>query len=693
MIVSKEQCESLKNDFSIAIRAAEPKKLRTISQFALDEIILPPSGPKANLPFSFEYQPYVKLLFELIESGLFTRLAITGPTQTGKTFNALVVPAMYHLFEIGENVVYGIPTMAMAWDKWEQDLLPAIKASRYAELLPVSGAGSEGGKFESITFLNGATLKFMSAKGGDEKRSGFTSRVLLMTEIDKYDAAKEASRESDPVTQMIERLGAFEVLKTLVYMECTVSVKEGRIWQEYTQGSAARIALQCPRCLEHVTPEREHLIGWQTATNEIDARDWARFACPCCGESWTEEQRAEANRTAKLVHKEQTIDKDGVIHGPLPKTLTAGFRWSAVNNLFKPAADVAGREFKAKFAPDEQNSEKAMCQFVFATPVEVQLDITPLNVATLLERTHAEGRGIVPDCCTSLTVGIDLGGWWCHWTAIAYGPRARGYIIDYGRISVPQASLGLEAGLLEAMRQFRDLCNVGWTRASGEAVVPEENLLDSGWKTPLVYDFIRETGLPFRPCKGLSVSGEPVSYNRPKSTGAIVKWIGDGWHIAELKDDRIHLVEIDADEAKSTLHTRLNCDVNAAGAMTMFHIDRNDLEAMEGRRTYVRHLTAEKSVTEFKAGRGTITRWTKVRQANHYLDSTALALIGGSIDGVTVEEESDVLEPRPSSQPRASLAATVPVAPSVVQLRSVSQETSRGPVRPVRSGWVRKRSG
>jgi len=688
MIASIGQFESLRSDFAAAIRRAEPRIRRTISQFALEEIVLPPTGPHGNQRFTFDNQPYVRLLFDLIESERFPRLAITGPTQTGKTFNALVVPAMYHLFEVGENVVYGIPTMVMAYDKWTQDLLPAINASRYAELLPDDGQGSKGGKFESITFKNGATLKFMSAKGGDEKRSGFTSRILLMTEIDKYDEVSEASRESDPITQMIERLGAFEVLRTLVYMECTVSIAEGRIWQEYTNGSRGRIVLKCPYCPEWVTPERENLVGWQEADNEIDARDGAYFACPKCGHGWTEDERRHANANARLLHGSQTIDEDGTVHGALPKTLTAGFRWSAVNNMFKPSADVAGREFKAKNAPDENTSERAMCQFVWAIPFAEEKEAMPLTLTSLLDRTHAEPRGIVPANCNDVTVGLDLGGWWCHWTAIAWGARARGYIIDYGRISVPQGTLGLEAGLVEALRQFRDMCGRGWSKASGELIVPDENLIDSGWQTSLVYDFIGETGQPFRPCKGLSVSGEEVHYNRPKSTGAIVQWIGDDWHIARLKDDGIYLVEIDADAAKTTLHARLNCDTAAPGAMTLFHVDRSDLTAVEERRTFVRHLTAEKSTTEFKPGKGTITRWKKVRAANHHLDSTALALIGGSINGVSVIEELDET---------SSKAAAAPIVQPITHAHeNISREITpvqqqRSIVRTVSQGWIRKR--
>jgi transposase InsO family protein len=66
-----------------------------------------------------------------------------------------VIPILYHLFELEETVICGLPDMDMASDKWRENLLPAIQSSRYRELLPKSGGGSRGGKVESIQFGNG----------------------------------------------------------------------------------------------------------------------------------------------------------------------------------------------------------------------------------------------------------------------------------------------------------------------------------------------------------------------------------------------------------------------------------------------------------------------------------------------------------------------------------------------------------
>lgn len=640
-------------------------KLRTVREFAEQEIVIP-DGPFRGRRWRAETQPYAALWFDLLMRLEFNRFAATGPSQSGKTLHAYVIPTMWHLFEIGENVGCGVPSMDMAFDKWTKDFQPAIAASRFSDLIPTTGGGSRGGKFESITFKNGATLKFLTAGGGDKKRAGYTIRVLIMTEVDGFDTPGEMSREADPIVQMEARTNSYGPRKR-VYLECTPSIEEGRIWQEYLLGTNSKIVLPCPHCDEWVSPEREHLLGWQDAPDEIAAQEKAKFFCPACGTGWSDAARVASNRAATVIHRGQSIDKKGRITGPVPRTMTFSLRWSAVNNLFASPGDLGLTEWRARRDVNEQNAEKNLNQFVWATPVKPSVtDETPLDIKQLLDRTHTQPRKIIPQECELLTAAMDLGGSRCYWTVIAWGPHGRGYVIDYGWLHVAQAMLGVETALVETMRQFRDLCHVGWEREDREQLIPTVAVIDSGWKTTIVYDFIRETGVPYWAAKGLHVDGQAVSYSRPKSTGSIVQWIGDGWHVAKLKEDGFDLLEIDADYAKTTLHARISCDVKARGAITFFPVDRQDAEATEERYRFMRHLTAEKSTEEFIPGKGMQTHWVNVRRDNHWLDSTALALMGGNMAGVKVIEISPGAEmhvPTVKGDPTAEKAFVREMAP------------------------------
>ena len=414
--------QSTLEDMRWFLAEAKPRKLRSMRQFAESEIVLP-SGPYAGSRFCGYRQPYAGLWFDQVDSGQWSRFVATGPTQSGKSLACFVIPLVYHLFEYNETVVCGLPDMDMAADKWREDILPIIERSKYRDQLPTKGTGSRGGLGQSIPFRNGATLKFMSGGGGDKSRAGYTSRVVVITEIDGMDVAGRQSREADKVSQMIARTRAYGN-RARIYMECTVSTEAGRTWQEYINGSQSHIVMPCPHCNAWVGPEREHLLGWLNSASQVEARDTARFSCPVCTESWSDQERIAANRACQLVHHGQAITDTGVIEGPAPKTDTLGFRWSAVNNRFLSSGEIAADEWKASRAADEENAERERRQFVWCLP----LAATKWTDAQLVEheiacRVANVPRGIVPPNTEHLTAAIEN-----HWfDALSYSSVARHY--------------------------------------------------------------------------------------------------------------------------------------------------------------------------------------------------------------------------------------------------------------------------
>src|SRR3954452_10121628 len=231
-IPNQKSAHPILDDLRWFLDQSRPRRLRTMRQFAEAEIVIP-SGPFAGRRFRCARQPYTGLWFDQIDSGRWSRCVATGPTQSGKSLSCFVIPLLYHLFELGETVICGLPDMDMAADKWREDLMPVIdRSDRFRSLLPSSGGGSRGGRVESVQFANGAMLKFMSGGGSDKSRAGFTSRVLVITETDGMDKAAGSSRESDKITQLEARTRAYGSRKR-IYMECTVSTETGRTWREY----------------------------------------------------------------------------------------------------------------------------------------------------------------------------------------------------------------------------------------------------------------------------------------------------------------------------------------------------------------------------------------------------------------------------------------------------------------------------
>jgi len=584
-----------------------------------------------------------------IDSRRWLRIAVTGCVQGGKSYMGYVAPCLYHIFEHGESVVLGCPSMDIARNKWNNEILPAIQAiPRFRDQLPDVGAGSRGGMAEEIAFKHGPKLKFMPAGGGDAKRSSYTARVLVATEIDKYDTAGQASREAPPIVQMEARLLSYDESERQVYVECTVSIETGAIWQEIKAGTDSRIVVPCPACREWVTPEREHLVGWQDAPTKKAARRAARWNCPACGAEWIDKVRREINQRCRLVHRGQSIDAAGTVTGEVPETDTLGFRWNAFHNLFWSTAAIASAEWTAARAPDEDAAEKEMRQFYWTIPwAPPDFDQTPLDVAAVRRRFAHYPKGLVPDDAAYLTLGLDPGKRVSWWLVVAWWPDGRGHIVDYGTIEVPSDSLGLERALIAALRDFRDRVYTGWATPGGQPKIPDQVWIDSKFQRNVVYEFIRETkDHRFRPAMGFGTGQQHAQwYNRPKKTGAIVKFIGEDYHICWMKKDRVFLIECNADHWKSWAHRRLSVPLAEPGAVTLYHGSNNE------HTTLVKHFDAEEEKTEFIPGKGTVRKWVRKSRANHWLDCFYNACAAGHLAGVRLIAAP---QPPPQPQPRPS---------------------------------------
>lgn len=632
------------------IAVARSKPPRPLREFAENEIIIP-DGPWANFAFRCDRQPYSAILFDAVSSGRWKRHVFTGSVQSGKSLHAFVILALYHLFEIGETVVLGIPTMDMAQDKWRQDLLPVIESSRYRELLPSDGTGSRGGRTPFLRFKNGATLRWMSAGGDDKSRSGFTTRVVIVTETDGLDEASSTSREASPFTQIEARTEAYGEAAR-VYMECTVSTEKGRTWREYQASTRSRLAVPCPHCAEWVTPEREHLVGWANAPTESDARELGGVACPECGKRWSEDERVTANQRARLVHGGQSIDASGQVVGEEPKTDTFGLRWNAANNLFIRAGDVAAREWSSANSIDNHYTEKALLQFTWALPAKPDaMELVDLDADDLLKRVSMLGRGFVPPNTQHLTVGVDVGKWRVHWVAVAWGAEARAHVIDYDTLEVDSRKFGEERAIMLALRELGDRCDAGWPAADipDQYVRPKQVWIDAGYNALVVQEFCRAPGKRYRPCVGRGTSQlRGQRYHQPRTTGNIVKHVGDRYHAVWMAEQKLHQFEIDVDHWKGWVHERLATPLGSPGAMSFYGLGpRNEHLGL------VKHLLAERAEEVEVAGAAPQTRWVR-HGDNHWFDCSTYASAAGHFCGVRVLPPTPQAAAKPrTAQPQA----------------------------------------
>ncbi len=596
------------------------RRFRTMEQFARDEIVIT-TGPFPGR-FLPERQPHMLHWYRLVDSGLFSELLATGPSQSGKTLNCFVVPILYHLFELQETVIAAVPDGDMISDKWTTDILPVIEATRYRELLPTTGAGSKGGLGTQMRFRHGPILRWMTAGGDDKRRAAFTARVICFTETDGFDVSSESSAEGSKLEQIEARARSFQEARRRIYKECTVSLKEKHTWHTYEKRSTTtRLVVPCQHCGEYVLPEREHLVGWKGSDSDEVARANGQFGCPACGETWNERERRESVRRCVAIHRGQEIRRDGTVVGDPPNTRTLGFRWSAVHNMLLPAGDIAADEWRAERASDEDSAQRKQCQFVWAIPYRpVDLEDSDLQPEHVESRAVGLGRGQRPPGAKWVAIGVDVNKPVLHWTAVAFMLDGSAQVMDYGKTGVAK-NKPFKQAVADAIARLREKMTEGWTDVNYNRVNVDGRYMTDDVVAALKSINDRRWRVHMGLGKGQYLPTRYYETESPEHDKKLV-WVGERSYEKVVTKHRSILQYSDANHWKHVVQEGISLD-GTAGSISLF-------TGAEGTHTqFARHITAEREEDQFSAKQGVQKVFVAIRPANHWLDSTYLALTGG----------------------------------------------------------------
>lgn len=601
------------------------ERYRSMVEFAEAEIVLP-TGPMAGEKFDFRFMPWTKLLVEEYDRGSYREYWLSGPVQGGKTLLGFQLPCLYHLFEQRVPVILGVPKIEMGAAIYHERLLPMIERTRYRELLPASGAGSRGGRVEAISFRHGVTLRFMGAGGGDEQRASHTAPVIILTEVDKYDRAALASRETDPVTQIIARSKAFWGSgQARIYGECTMSSEKGRIYHEVVEeGTHTQVAVSCPLCGAYNVPLRESFKGWEGHEDVIAARSGGYYECPSCSKPWDDAVRRKALRTPILLSDGQEIirkkaGKSIKIKGELRKTVKFGFRWNSLvaSPDLTSMADLAEQEWLAE-RESTAEARKNLAQFVWTEPHD-EISSSSLHGFTrssVFAKVTEQPRSIIPAEASSLTAFLDLGLHHLWWVVCAWAEDWRGWIVDYGMIEVPQGHQPDPARVFEVAEKFlRGTVQVGWLDATLASKQPDIVLIDSGWETKATYRLCESFPARFFPSKGHGTARDQESWTPGKKAPRVLS--GDEWRLSVPEGTRARLISLYSDHWKAKVHSGFVLPVGAAESLHLFHATRRQLAE------FAAHMASEVQEAVFTPGFGSKVFWNRVSPDNHWLDCVA----------------------------------------------------------------------
>ena len=577
------------------------------------------SHPTTGVPYSRKSQPATALLLDLLDSDYWQRCMLVAPNQAGKSYT--LAQYLFHvLFNLCEDVVYGVPDLDGMWrTKWLKDILPFIEASALRGMIPKGGAGSDGGVPKLVKWNNHTTLTPMGAGGGDSQRAGATSRVVLITEVKDFGKQKVGSKEGTPYDQLVRR-SLRHMGRGFIFSESTITSASNIAWQMYLKGTQTVPHFPCESCEEYICPEREHLIGWQDARTEEEAREKTMFSRPVCGILLSDVKRRQLLQECKALHFGQTVDRGRVI-GDIPPTRDLSFRFTASTNMFADSGYIGVTEWKKAREQISQRRgelEVELTQSIFAMPgSEHGFNIDPLDSNVLMRRAVGLEIGVVPEGYTHLWAGVDVRKTAMHWSVIATGDNLQPRLVAWGEQPVLQ-DIPLDLALPQAASCIQEMFREGFAvDGQSESLPVMLTLMDAGWRPQDIYascdadDF----WIPVRGLGSGCLSHE--KYKEPDKTSNVIRFIGDAFHVKFL-DDRF-VVQANASVFKSKLHQALRAPMDSVEAMTIAKGSQYML------RKLVHHLTAEKEVLTGEAGI-TASEWEpNGHENNHLLDSTSYA--------------------------------------------------------------------
>ena len=292
---------------------------------------------------------------------------------------------------------------------------------------------------------------------------------------------------------------------------------------------------------------------------------------------------------------------------------------SAVQAAFNKIAETSLSAFRAEYQNDPEPEEETITG--------------RLTAARVQGRTTKVAQREIPEDTETVTLGIDVGKYRSHWTKIAWGPEARGTIVDYGVIETVGLShtsdnQSIETAILSSLEIFAE-------EQMLDGDLPDLAFIDSGTFTAGVYAAARMLKHPFYPVKGYSASKfrMPSSSKSARSRQPFLEAWSDFHQQAGT-----FLFHVNSEYWKQWVHDRFLVDTfdgngeRNGGTLALY-------DPGEDRRrhlSFAHHITAEELRLVPSYGREHKREWFVKSRNNHWLDATAYAAAAGGAKGVRV---------------------------------------------------------
>ncbi len=489
--------------------------------------------------------PYLREPMDLVTDPYTREVGILCSTQVGKTTYVRTAMACL-MHQDPAPTLFLMPTDddAEAWCR--TNFQPTIDETQpLARQLPPEGTIERRERITSrlIRFPR-ADLHFSGARVPKKVKSK-PLRYGFADEVDEFPDSFED--QGDPLSLLRERFRWFRDVSKLI-LSSTFTRANGhaaRYWKH--RADHRRYMVPCLACGTHGVMARERhaihghapvfVLGWDPAVAEadlerlaarpagvdVDAAAW--LECPACAARMGERDRRRMIARGRWVCSSrdetdgETIDSEGVIRSETPEGRPIDFppgvdptpatsRWRTpyaglwLNCFYSPALSLAAIRLARLRA--EREGEDAKKNFANSwDAVWFQERIERVEAADLRKRI-APGlkRGVAPAWTKWLVMTADTQGDRWKWSLIAFGPGPRAHVVDYGAQLI--GAIDPDALVPEGWLEMRAIADHAYP-VQGDprrTVVPELVLVDSGYRTADLYQWVQRSASWWYPVKG-----------------------------------------------------------------------------------------------------------------------------------------------------------------------------------------------
>lgn len=261
-------------------------------------------------------------------------------------------------------------------------------------------------------------------------------RYCLMDETDDY--PMEVSDQGSPIEMAEARTTTFWNRK--IIHVCTPTTDDGYIAREYGRSDQSKYWVPCPYCkgYQKLSMSRIKHLGEKLGEWPRDRRGFdyirlnrvARYECEHCGAEIDDRDKRWMLRFGTWIPEGHSIEKDGSVAIPMPRSIHRGFQWSSLISPWRSFSDVAAQFFKTK---DDPETYKTFVNLWLGEPWKQEEK--KRETSEILQLKSSRGELVCPPNTIAITLGADNQKYG-KWVVVRAWQRMEGtiesHLIRYG---------------------------------------------------------------------------------------------------------------------------------------------------------------------------------------------------------------------------------------------------------------------